>query len=148
MPLESGRKPENLEGIHTDTEKTCKLHTESAYLSRVWNPGTACCEATVLTTTPRTKCVKSKTPAIWAGHRAGQYIKTVLYRDMRQDTITEYCYIVIWSKCCLSWLKRLRYRTVMWFSELNRLFLRFFYLLLPTYPYYWWLLFIKKILLG
>ncbi len=39
MCLDCGRKPEYPERTHADTGRTCKLHTEWSYPSRVSNPG-------------------------------------------------------------------------------------------------------------
>ncbi len=54
---------------------------------------------------------------------------------MKQDIMTDfgYCYIVTcnYVSVVFSWLKRLHYSAVMWFSELKRQF-SFFYLLLCT----------------
>ncbi len=41
-----------LRETHADTRRTCKLHTERSYHSRVSNPRSSCCVATVLTTKP------------------------------------------------------------------------------------------------
>ncbi len=45
-------KPENLEEIHTETGRTCRLHTERSNPSRVSTPRPSCCEGTVPTTEP------------------------------------------------------------------------------------------------
>jgi len=50
MFLDGGRKLENPERTHAYTGRTCRLHTGRPRLGI--EPGTLCCEATVLTTTP------------------------------------------------------------------------------------------------
>ncbi len=47
-----GGEPEHLEETHTNTGRTCKLHTERPWPSWESNPGHSCFEATVLTTNP------------------------------------------------------------------------------------------------
>jgi len=50
MFLDGGRKPEYPERTHGYTGRTCKLPTDKPQPGV--EPGTLCCEATMLTTTP------------------------------------------------------------------------------------------------
>ncbi len=61
--------------------------------------------------------------------RAEQCVDVVSYCDMRQDKEQILDIVTLWYgvSFVFSWLKRLRYSKVMWFSELTRLFLLFSY---------------------